>query len=212
MLAEGLGARQWFIAAANNTPAPYALGSSVTTTNTSDATTATKTFPQSYKLKSDTTYAFYFNATLPVDANPAMQSKALLTALSVGGDGYLCPLLATDNTGNVGTTPDVRSVGNNIGFFYSYASANWQAFVSVAGTPTQIDTGVVVAINTPYVFKILVNFGSGSATFYINGTAVGTISTLPVTNTFFYIGAWGSYVSVTSATVMDVASIYCEAY
>ena len=208
----GLGTRQWWIAAAANESSgtSYNFGPGITTTNTTPTTAATTSFPQSRTLKADTIYAFYFLGTLPVDADITAQSKALLTALSTAGDGYVCPLLAVDNPTNV--NDDVRSTGNNIGFFYSHASPNWQAFVTVTGTPTQIDTGVVASTAAPITAQFTVDFVGGEVTFFINGVNVGVINVLPATGTFFYIGAWGSYVSVTSDSVMNVASIYAEAY
>ena len=66
---------------------------------------------------------------------------------------------------------------NGIGFRYdtTLGDATWKGYMMVGGVQTVLSTGVAVAASFAK-FKITSN-GTGTVTFYINGTNVGTLST-----------------------------------
>ena len=68
-----------------------------------------------------------------------------------------------------------------VGYVASGVSAgNWLLVTSTGGVKTVVDSGVAIVQGTRYAIKIIVN--AGTATLYINGTAITTNSTLPTAN------------------------------
>lgn len=98
-------------------------------------------------------------------------------------------------------------VGNTVGFRYSTGAGdtNWQAVTRNAGTGlnTVTDTGVAVAANTRYEFRIDARNAGSTITFYINNTAVATITTtLPVLTT-----TGGPYMTITNLSAGTARNI-----
>jgi len=97
-------------------------------------------------------------------------------------------------------------VGNTIGFRYSTGAGdtNWQAVSrnATSGLNTVTDTGVAVAANTRYEFRIDAR-NSASILMYINGTLVATMTTtLPVVTT-----TGGPYMTITNLTAGTARNI-----
>lgn len=91
-----------------------------------------------------------------------------LSVLSDNDDNYQVSIGFSDAAG--------LPIQNQIAFIYNNTinAGNWTARISVAGTDTDLDTGV--AATTDWVsLKIIVN--TGSAIFYVDGVNTGTITT-----------------------------------
>jgi len=73
-------------------------------------------------------------------------------------------------------------------------TANWQAFVTVNGTPSYVDTGVAVDTN-PHNIVVYTN-----GDIYIDGTEVATVNTSGLLSTNFY------YATVTNSSASLVSS------
>ena len=95
-----------------------------------------------------------------------------------------------DFTTQIGMSDDNGSGANN-GVYFSYNQANsagnWELITNTSGTRTVVDSGVPAAIGFNN-FGIVVNASGTSASFTINGTLVGTITTnIPMSPlSFFY--------------------------
>jgi hypothetical protein len=75
------------------------------------------------------------------------------------------------------STPTTRSAG----FFYSNATANWQAYTYNASTGTTTDTGIAASASTFNTFLVRTN-GTNSVQFLINNVLVATHTTnIPTT-------------------------------
>ena len=78
------------------------------------------------------------------------------------------------------TNTEVTATDDNQVFFRyedGVASGNWQAIDSIAGTDTETDSGVVVAVSTVYVLEIVIA-ADRTAKMYINGVLVKTTGAL----------------------------------
>jgi hypothetical protein len=89
--------------------------------------------------------------------------------------------------------------------FFRYAAATnsgkWQAIYSIAGTDTEGDSGVTVAVSTRYHLKISID-SSRIARMYINGVLVATSTALTNAVDFIpYIGVGATTGSAKSAVV-----------
>lgn len=62
-------------------------------------------------------------------------------------------------------------------FRFDAAVANWEATYSIAGTDTEVDTGVAVAVNTNYYFRIEID-SARKAHFFINNNEVAVSTAL----------------------------------
>lgn len=79
--------------------------------------------------------------------------------------------LKLTNTATVATDDDQAF------FRFDAAVANWEATYSIGGTDTEVDTGVVVAANTNYYFRIEID-SSRVAHFFINDKEVAQSTAL----------------------------------
>lgn len=69
---------------------------------------------------------------------------------------------------------------NSIGIYYRYSDNSgkwWLRSTNTSGTSTETDSGVTVAVNTEYELMVTVNKSLNEATFFINGSVVGRITT-----------------------------------
>lgn len=74
---------------------------------------------------------------------------------------------------------------NSIGIYYRYSDNSgkwWLRSTNNSGTSTETDSGVTVAVNTEYELTVTVNKALNEATFFIDGTVVGRITTNLPTN------------------------------
>ena len=100
----------------------------------------------------------------------------------------------------------------NGGFFFEYnyaSSANWRCCVrtGTGGSSTYVDSGVAVAANTWFKFKVVSNAAWTSFAFYINNTLVATITTnVPTTGTD--IGLAPHFLQARSGTATATKSLY----
>ena len=159
---------------------------------------------------SSASQGIYFDAVM-VDGNILARSRAMVTALVTTGSPYyeiMCPIIATDQAFN---TVTFLSMGNSIGIYADATTANWQAFVTAAGTPTVVDTGIAVVINVPHTFEFSSNFAAGKNFFYIDGILVATIAAMPATTTLLNPGALDSN-NYTESGNFRLAQLYFEAY
>lgn len=94
--------------------------------------------------------------------------------------------------GASGTDQHSNATPGNSSIFFGYdpaidANVNWYLVTSNGTTTTRTDSTIPIANNTQYTLGIDASSGS-SVTFYINGVAVGTLSTnLPTSSTGFNI-------------------------
>jgi hypothetical protein len=68
-------------------------------------------------------------------------------------------------------TPVVATDANQVFFRYDGVVANWECTYSIAGTDSEVDSGVAVAVNTNYYFRIEID-SSRKAHFFINNKEV----------------------------------------
>jgi hypothetical protein len=69
---------------------------------------------------------------------------------------------------------------NSVGIYYRYSDNAGKWFLrsrSSGGTNTEVDSGITVAINTEYELQVSLNDAADEATFWINGSVVGRITT-----------------------------------
>ena len=91
--------------------------------------------------------------------------------------------LKLTNTHVVATDADQVYFRYNAG-----SSANWRAVSSIGGVDTDADTGVVMAVNTIYHLKVVID-AARLAKFYINGVLVATTAALTTgVNLIPYVG------------------------
>lgn len=115
-------------------------------------------------------------ATVDPTKRLGMKFRASLT----NADTELFAYLGAFETAPTDADPPVLA-NDYIGFelIETTLNSNWQAIcgqdVGGAGAETTVDTGVVVDLNTPHDFEILLE--NSSAKFYIDGALVATIGT-----------------------------------
>ena len=69
---------------------------------------------------------------------------------------------------------------SSVGIYYRYSDNAGKWFLrsrSSGGTNTEVDSGVTVAANTEYTLQVSLNKANDEATFWINGSVVGRITT-----------------------------------
>ena len=134
------------------------------------------------------------NATL----NPGLQirhSQGAGTMVLGNGwfyQGYACAIRTLSASGsdyitrvgfmNAALNTDVT---NGVFFEYNRASTGnfWVIATAAAAVRTRVTTTTAITANTNYVLQAIVNANGTSATFYINGALVGTITTnIPTTD------------------------------
>ena len=74
---------------------------------------------------------------------------------------------------------------NSVGIYYRYSDNSGKFYLRSTdngGTSTETDSGVTVAVNTEYELMVTVNKALNEATFFINGSVVGRITTNLPTN------------------------------
>jgi len=182
---------------------------------------STSTLPCAYQVQSNGPRSLWMNASsnngmyVPVDSNPKMVFRAWLDTAALGsGNDAVCMLMATD-VGIPSNGNNNISSGNKIGFYCAPGSGDWNAFVTVGGTPTVAGTGVSSSsVGTEHLFMFITNFAAGTVTFYIDNVLVAIISAMPTSGTIFVReGAWSTY-DATSPTIntgiVDVATEYIE--
>lgn len=103
------------------------------------------------------------------------------------------------------------ATGSFAGFRQSDAiGGNWYFVTRNGTTQTAVDTGVAVAANTNYVFKVSLDNTAGTATYSINlGTETTTTATLPLVATDLGYFVQG-FVTAAVARVMSISRIYAE--
>lgn len=76
-------------------------------------------------------------------------------------------------------TPVIATDDNQTFFRYSTddSDTNWRCISSIGGTDTNTDSGIVVAVNTVYRFRVRIS-DSRSAQFYINDVLITTTAAL----------------------------------
>lgn len=88
------------------------------------------------------------------------------------------------DVGVVDTPSGVIANGFYFRYTHSVNGGRWQAVCRAASVETAIDTGVTAAIATMLTFEIRVSADGNTATFFIGGTLVATITTnLPAVGT-----------------------------
>lgn len=99
--------------------------------------------------------------------------------LATGTDNYYGFFGLVNGATTQGTQP-------TSGVWFQYendSSANWRMCTATSSTFTRTNTSTAVAAATSYTLGIFINAAGSSATFYINGSSVGTISTNIPTST-----------------------------
>lgn len=108
------------------------------------------------------------------------ETSIKLSALSDGTDTYAL---------TVGFSDGVAGINPQNGFYFYYASgtsANWLMSASNGGTRTQTASSTAVTTNWTRL-ALEVNSARDTATFYVNGTSIGTVTTnFPGTSTLMY--------------------------
>jgi hypothetical protein len=94
-----------------------------------------------------------------------------LNTLADGTNSYRVFLGFTHSV-SANSTPSTR----NAGFFYSNATANWQAYTYNASTGTTTDTGIAAVAGSFNTFLVRAN-GTNSVEFFINNVLVATHTT-----------------------------------
>jgi hypothetical protein len=97
--------------------------------------------------------------------------RFILNTLADGTNSYRV-FLGLNHSVAANSTPTTRSAG----FFYSNASANWQAYTYNSSTGTTTDTGVAASTSAFNIFLVRAN-GTNSVEFLINNVLVATHTT-----------------------------------
>lgn len=104
----------------------------------------------------------------------SFETRIYVSGLTSGGDAVISVGL-----NSAGSTLPAATTDAQLTLYYSdnVNSGKWRARTSDASTQTDVDTGITVAAATWYRLGIETNAAGTLATFYINGTSVGTSST-----------------------------------
>ena len=104
---------------------------------------------------------------------------------------------------------------NTVGIRYTHASAsgNFQGFTKASGVQNNVDLGVTVVANTPYMLTVELNQRSTEARFYINGDFCGKLTggAMPATNTMIGSKAVIIKSSGTTSRSLYIHSMYSRA-
>lgn len=110
-----------------------------------------------------------------------------------------------------GANSTTTAVNNAVGIRYSddVNSGKWQCYTrNNSGTESTLDSGVTVATNTIYSFRIFVNKSLSEVQFEVNGAIIGTItSNLPTSGTLAGLRAINIKTVGTTLRVVNLLSI-----